>query len=308
MDSGAGKKTAKTIVCVTGAAGFVASWLVQCLLSRGHCIVHAIVHDPSNPKNAHLMTLDGAKERLRLFKSNMLDYSSVEAAVGRGVDCIFHLTSPAPLKNPINPDRRKAKVRRVVVVSSIAAAIDPKIPNDAIVNEDCYPDEDYPRNIVTWHYHSKKIVSQHEVSAYATMIGQDVVTVYLPWVLGPQLQPTMNTSSLRLIKYLKGEVTKEKMLNMVDVRDVVNALIVAWRTTGASKRYICSAHIMKVSEMVGIVRSLYPNLKLNYPNEFVEDERVASSKKLQMLGWSFRTVKETLKDTIESYKATGILD
>jgi uncharacterized protein YbjT (DUF2867 family) len=43
---GAGKKTA-TVVCVTGAGGFVASWLVQRLLASGDYVVHGTVRDPS---------------------------------------------------------------------------------------------------------------------------------------------------------------------------------------------------------------------------------------------------------------------
>ena len=37
-------------VCVTGGGGYVASWLVKLLLSRGYA-VHATVRDPS--KHAH---------------------------------------------------------------------------------------------------------------------------------------------------------------------------------------------------------------------------------------------------------------
>jgi nucleoside-diphosphate-sugar epimerase len=40
----------------------------------------------------------------------------------------------------------------------------------------------------------------------------------------------------------------------------------------------------------------------------VEDEKGVSSKRLQALGWKFRTAEETLRDTIDSYKAAGILN
>jgi uncharacterized protein YbjT (DUF2867 family) len=39
-------RTMKT-VCLTGAGGFVASWLVQLLLSRGDYLVRGTVRDPS---------------------------------------------------------------------------------------------------------------------------------------------------------------------------------------------------------------------------------------------------------------------
>jgi hypothetical protein len=40
-------ETATTTVCVTGAGGFIASWLVQRLLSSGSFVVHGAVRDPS---------------------------------------------------------------------------------------------------------------------------------------------------------------------------------------------------------------------------------------------------------------------
>jgi nucleoside-diphosphate-sugar epimerase len=143
----------------------------------------------------------------------------------------------------------------------------------------------------------------------------DVVTVCPPWVLGPLLQPTVNTTSMRLVAYLTGENTDEKLRNMVDVRDVAEALVLASETPEAAsgrrrRRLICSAHVMKVSEIVSLVRSLHPDLKLDdRPRKFVqvEDEKGVSSKRLQALGWKFRTAEETLRDTIDSYKAAGIL-
>ncbi|KAM1064515.1 hypothetical protein EV1_028280 [Malus domestica] len=60
------------LVCVTGASGYVASWLVKLLLRRGYT-VKATVRDPSDPKKTeHLLSLDGAKERLHLFKADKI--------------------------------------------------------------------------------------------------------------------------------------------------------------------------------------------------------------------------------------------
>ncbi|GMI66985.1 hypothetical protein HRI_000367800 [Hibiscus trionum] len=59
---------AEKVVCMTGASGFIASWLVKLLLQRGYT-VRATVGDPNEPKKTeHLVSLDGAKERLHLFK------------------------------------------------------------------------------------------------------------------------------------------------------------------------------------------------------------------------------------------------
>ncbi|KAE8784614.1 Bifunctional dihydroflavonol 4-reductase/flavanone 4-reductase [Hordeum vulgare] len=99
----------------------------------------------------------------------------------------------------------------------------------------------------------------------------------------------------------------DRVRNMVDVRDVADALVLAYERPEAAGRYICSAHARKVSEMVSVVRSLHPDL--NCQNKFVQlvgDEKVFSSEKLQKLGWKFKTIEETLKDSVESYMSPRI--
>ncbi|KAM3192626.1 hypothetical protein ACQJBY_069688 [Aegilops geniculata] len=104
------------------------------------------------------------------------------------------------------------------------------------------------------------------------------------------------------------DAMEDKVRNMVDVRDVADALVLAHESPEAAGRYICSAHARKVSDTVSIARSMYPNL--NYPKKYVQvgDQKVFSSEKLRKLGWKFRTLEETLKDTVESYMAAGILN
>ncbi|TXG51864.1 hypothetical protein EZV62_021033 [Acer yangbiense] len=145
-------------VCVTGAGGYLASWVVKSLLSEGY-VIHGTVRDPSNfselvlerifacyfpklasfefvlfsgdDKNAHLMKLEKASENLKLFKTDLLDYEGLCAAID-GCVGVLHIASPVPLrgsvelmqpaitgtKNVLNACL-KAKVKKVVVVSSI---------------------------------------------------------------------------------------------------------------------------------------------------------------------------------------------
>ncbi|CAL5048751.1 unnamed protein product [Urochloa decumbens] len=360
-DIGGAEKTKMKTVCVTGAGGFIASWLVQLLLSRGDYVVHGTVRDPSDPKNAHLMALDGAGERLRLFKADMLDYAAVAATVAGCCDGVFHVASPVPAVTPTDPDAEilapavtgtqnvlkashAAAARRVVVLSSVGAVImNPDIPDGAVADEDCWSDEDHCRttkvrctaacmhpsiacikvaaSFSTYMFSSDTIIlalslEQRAALAYGEEAGtgppaMDVVTVCPPLVLGPLLQPTVNTTTTRFVAYLTGENTEEKKRNTVDVRDVAAALVLALETPeAAGRRFICSAHYMRVSETVALVHSIHPDLKLlDYPRKFVrvEDEKEVSSKRLQALGWKFRTAAETLRDTIDSYKAAGIL-
>ncbi|CAK8561591.1 unnamed protein product [Lathyrus sativus] len=81
------------VVCVTCASGFISSWIVKFLLKCSYT-VRAIVRNPSDPKKVeHLINLDGAKERLQLFKADLLGEGSFDSAV-EGCDGVFHTDSP----------------------------------------------------------------------------------------------------------------------------------------------------------------------------------------------------------------------
>ncbi|KAL2942061.1 Tetraketide alpha-pyrone reductase 1 [Bienertia sinuspersici] len=128
--SEAGKK----VVCVDGASGYIASWLVKLLLNRGYT-VKATVRDPK--KVDHLRSLEGAKERLHLLPANLLEEGSFDAAV-EGCEGVFHTASPFyhDVKDPqvelldpavkgtnnvLNACAKFSSIKRVVLTSSMAA-------------------------------------------------------------------------------------------------------------------------------------------------------------------------------------------
>ena len=115
-------------VCVTGASGFLASWLVKRLLLEGYEVT-GTVRDPgffflsviacyksyhtesqwsfpvwtgNEKKLAHLWKLEGAKERLRLVKADLMEDGSFDNAI-MGCHGVFHTASPV-LKPTSNPE------------------------------------------------------------------------------------------------------------------------------------------------------------------------------------------------------------
>jgi nucleoside-diphosphate-sugar epimerase len=54
---------------------------------------------------------------------------------------------------------------------------------------------------------------------------------------------------------------KIKTRNFVDVRDVAEALILVYETPEVSGRYVCNSHAMKVSEVIDLLKSMYPTYK-----------------------------------------------
>ncbi|XP_052729044.1 phenylacetaldehyde reductase-like [Vigna angularis] len=81
------------VVCVTEASDYIASWLVKFLLECGYT-VKATVRDTNDPENVdHLLSLDGANERLNLVKANLLEEGCFDSAV-EGCHAVFHTASP----------------------------------------------------------------------------------------------------------------------------------------------------------------------------------------------------------------------
>ncbi|XP_059460472.1 cinnamoyl-CoA reductase 1-like isoform X1 [Corylus avellana] len=316
----------KGSVCVTGAGGFVASCLIKLLLSKNYS-VHATARQPGDAKYAHLSTFENASENLRLFKADLLDYSSIHAAV-EGCIGVFHVASPVPSTTVPNPEVEliepavkgtlnvlkaslEAKVKRVVVVSSVAAVfMNPSWPKDQVMDETSWSDKEYCRTIQNW-YCLSKTEAESQALEFAKRNGLDVVTVCPTLVLGPILQPTVNASSLVLIRLLKEglESVENKVRTIIDVRDVAEALILVYEKPEAEGRYICTAHTTTAKGLVDMLKSIYPHY--NYPKNFIEVQEEGgrlSSEKLQRLGWSYRPLKETLIDSVESYREAGLLD
>ncbi|KAG5227850.1 cinnamoyl-CoA reductase [Salix suchowensis] len=118
-------------VCVTGAGGFIASWIVKLLLEKGYSVRGT---------------------------ADLLDYESLQEAI-QGCDGVFHTASPLTddpekMMEPAVTGTRnvmtaaaEAKVRRVVLTSSIGAVyMDPNRSPDVVVDESCWSDLEFCKN------------------------------------------------------------------------------------------------------------------------------------------------------------------
>ncbi|WOH12278.1 hypothetical protein DCAR_0831780 [Daucus carota subsp. sativus] len=314
----------KKKVCVTGAGGYVASWLVKVLLSKGYT-VHGTARDPwDEKKNGHLGKLENASENLQLFKTDLLDCEGLSAAI---VGCmgVFHVASPVPDKNVhvANPEVElvepavtgtrnvlqaclKAGVNKVVVVSSAAAnMVNPKWPMDQDIDETSWTDIEYCRSTKNW-YCLSKTIAEKEAWCHAKESGLDIVTICPSIVIGPMLQSTANASSLHILRYMKGgrEGVENIEFPLVDVRDLAKGIVLLYEKDEAKGRYICSSFGLRVKELVEKLQCLFPDYE--YPTSFNEVQHINSwklnSQKLQSLGWVFKPLEETLKDVVKDYE------
>ncbi|KAF3336108.1 Cinnamoyl-CoA reductase 1 [Carex littledalei] len=106
------------------------------------------------------------------------------------------------------------------------------------------------------------------------------------------------------------ETVENTTRNVVDVRDLAEALLLVYEKKEASGRHIASSHAINTRDLIGLLKCLFPNY--NYPKNIVEVEvgggKVYSSKKLQLLGWKFRPLEETLKDAVNHYQSAHLLE
>ncbi|KAG4400281.1 hypothetical protein AAZX31_07G024900 [Glycine max] len=203
----------------------------------------------------------------------------------------------------------EAKVQRLVFVSSLAAISNsPNLPKDKVIDESYWSDKDYCKTTQNWYCFSKTEAEEQALD-FAKRTGLDVVSICPSLVLGPILQSTtVNASSLALLKLLKGVNSMENKIRwIVDVRDVADAILLAYEKLEAEGRYICHSHTIKTRDMLEKLKSIYPNYK--YPAKYTEvDDYISfSSEKLQRLGWKYRSLEETLVDSVESYREAGHL-
>ncbi|KAJ0039016.1 hypothetical protein Pint_23955 [Pistacia integerrima] len=277
--SGEGK-----VVCVTGASGYIASWLVMLLLEHGYT-VKATVRYPDDPKVKHLHALDGANERLHLFKANLLEEGSFDSAVS-GCEGVFHTASP-------------------VIISAKdpqAELIDPAVKGTLNVLRSCV-------KVQSLWYPLSKTLAEEAALRFAKDNGIDLVTLLPGLVIGPMLQSTLNFSVDVIFNIINGTQTHPGPYILVDVRDVAYAHIQVLKVPTASGRYLLVNGLRQFCEVLKILHQHYPtfNLPEKFKDAKYEPTYQISNQRAKSLGIKFMPWEVSLRDTVESFKEKGFL-
>ncbi|CAN4110311.1 unnamed protein product [Withania somnifera] len=187
----------KKIVCVTGASGFVTSWLVKLLLKRGYTVNATVRYLNNTSKVAHLLSLDGANGRLHLFKSELLEYQSFDPTID-GCEGVFHTASPEELVDSA------VKGTLIVTTSSISSVMCNKNMSTpgAVADDTWYSDPEFCEERKEW-YQLSKTLSEKAAWKFAKENGIDLVTLHPGLVIGPFLQPTLNFSCEAIVDFIK---------------------------------------------------------------------------------------------------------
>lgn len=261
-------------VLVTGASGFIASWIVEQLLGAGYRVRGTVRNAKSG---AHLRKLPGA-DRLELVDADLLTPNAFDVPV-IGCQAVLHTASPYVL-SPSDPQRdlvdpavngtrnvlesaAKAGVKRVVLTSSMAAITDEPDSNHVLTEADWNTRSTLDRNP---YYYSKTLA---ERAAWEFVERErppfQLVAINPFLVIGPSMTPALNTSNKVLADMLTG--TYPGILNIawgfVDVRDVARAHLLAMERTDASGRYLCAARTLNMREVLAVLRERgYASYKL----------------------------------------------
>nr|AFK47425.1 unknown [Lotus japonicus] len=319
------------LVCVTGASGYIASWIVKFLLEHGYT-VRATVRDLSNPnKVEHLVKLDVAKERLQLFKADLLEEGSFDSVI-QGCHGVFHVASPVlmfvedpqaelidpAVKGTLNVLKSCAKspsVKRVVLTSSTSAVLfngRPKSP-EVVVDETWFSDPDFLRESKFFHkwYTLSKTMAEDTAWKFAKENKIDMVVILPSMVVGPLLRPEVNFSVEPVLNIINGVPFPNLSIGWVDVKDVAKAHIQAYEITSASGRYCLVERVAHFSEVARILHDLYPTLQIS--NKCVDDEPYEptfqfSQERAKSLGIEFTPLEISIQETVKSFREKKIIN
>ncbi|XP_042487113.1 dihydroflavonol 4-reductase [Macadamia integrifolia] len=330
--------------CVTGATGYIGSWLVRSLLHRGY-FVHATARDPE--KVSPLLSSWNGGKRLKVFRADFQEEGSFDEAV-QGCHGVYHVAAPMEFGVPANEDiesyvetkllkpaikgtlnllqacSRAKSVKRVIFTSSISTitAKDDAGRWKSTVDESCQSSIDHVWNMKAsgWVYVLSKLQSEEAALKFANENGIDLVSILPPTVAGPFFTSTVPVSVQVLLSPITGDPVLYPILSavhsrlgsisVVHIEDICNAHIFLMEQPAAKGRYICSAHSCVMSKLVDHLALECPWLNITrsceVDNGLIPSE--ISSKKLTSLGFEFKhNLEEIIQHSVSSCVEYGFI-
>lgn len=333
-------------VLVTGGSGFIGVHCVAQLLERGYRARTTVRSMRREADVRAMLDRAGVPHAsLELVEADLLDDSGWDEAVD-GCDYVLHVASPFPNAQPkdddelIRPARegtlrvlsaaRDAGVRRVVLTSSFGA-IGYGHREDRLRDETSWTDLEGPG---VFAYVRSKTLAERAAWELAKQGGFELSVVNPVGVIGPVWGPDLSTSITLVKRLLDGAVPGLPRLTfgLVDVRDVADLhlramvapeakgerfLAIAGEGTGMTEvARVLKEHLGDAARRVptrqvpdALVRlaALFdPSLRQVTPT-LGKANRATGAKAQQVLGWTPRTVEESLVDTGRSLVELGLV-
>jgi nucleoside-diphosphate-sugar epimerase len=328
-------------VLVTGATGFVAGHCVVDLLARGYD-VRGTVRNLKTADLAHLRpAIDGAAGAFELAVAN-LDADEGWAEAVSGCDYVLHVASPIPFKAPRHEDAlirpavdgttrvltasAKAGVKRVVCTSSV----DVITRNSATATRQ-RTESDWSELAECNAYAKSKLLAERRAWDLAAEHGIELVVLHPGAIIGPPLRVERESSADIVRRMLAGEMPAVPPLHLAftDVRDLAAAHRLALETPGAKgNRYICANGLLPMTGIAAILKEEYgprgykvatrplPAWIIRAAAPFSGEAKLAvdmlgskhevtADKAVRELGWTPRTVRQSVLETAEFLISAG---
>ncbi len=333
------------VVLVTGIGGFVARHVAVALLRQGYDVRGTVRSPARTAEIERAIRGAGGTEagQLTFAAADLLDDAGWAEALS-GVAYVMHTASPFPASVPgeeadlIEPARsgtlrvlkaaRAAAVRRVVLTSSIAAAIYGE--GRAPFTEENWSD---PGSPLSTPYYRSKTFAERAAWDYARESGLELVVINPGMILGPLIGGEVGTSVGVVRNLLRGKypATPKYSIPVVDVRDVAAAHLSAMTVAeAAGERFLIAGAAMSLADISATLRRDFPAYagklpKLVLPNwlatiaarfdpglrlivrELGRDSAISNAKARRILGWAPRSEEAAIKASAESLIAAGLV-
>ena len=225
-------------VFVTGANGYLGSWIVFYLLKNNYSVKASVRCLKETHRYDHLLALDEVKKnphKLQIVEAKLED-THIWPSLLLGTQAIIHTASPNPyfpLKNPLDliyPSvegtlsllhaAHSLKIKYFILTGSLS--------NIGTCHRKIYTESTYATLTNLSPYNQSKLISELSANYYNKQAGNpfQLITLLPGTFFGPTLQNSLNSSSCMLFqKIMKGEAKNlfKSEIGFCDVRDVAKA-------------------------------------------------------------------------------------
>ncbi|GGH69349.1 NAD-dependent epimerase/dehydratase family protein [Phaeocystidibacter marisrubri] len=302
----------KLTIAVTGASGYIASWVVKKLLQHGYT-VHATVRNvEDSEKHVYLYRLQVAHPgQLMLFEADLLVGGFVEAF--EHCDTVIHMASPFlisgikdPQKQLIDPALEGTRnvlsavnntptVTQVVLTSSVVAlyndAVDISEATNKEFDDTCW-NTTASKEYSPYNY-SKTIAEKEAWKMNKAQSRWTLTTIHPGFVMGPSLNGRSDGASTQfMIQMLRGDFrigAPEFYFGIVDVRDVAEAHIHAVEREHTPGRYIAVNEVLSMLQISEITQRVTESIDYPLPSNKLSAWMLYLFGPLRGISWKFIT-------------------